>query len=54
VSDQKTLKVGIHSFSAWRLAFKRVSVKISRQVRLLCPWVKALNGIASTFEWLDW
>jgi len=22
VSDQKTLKVGIHSFAAWRSAFK--------------------------------
>jgi len=31
-------------------------VEIRRQVRLLCPWAlgKALNGIASTFEWLGW
>jgi len=29
-----TLKVGIHSFLAWRSAFKTVSVEIGRQVRL--------------------
>jgi len=40
-SKQNTLKVGIHSFHAWRSAIKRVSVEIGRQVRLaylLCPW----------------
>jgi len=36
-SDQKTLKVGMHSFPALRSAFKRVSVKVGPQVRLLCP-----------------
>jgi len=33
---------------------ERVSMKISRQVRLLCPWAlmgKGHNGIAFTFEW---
>jgi len=34
-SDQKFLKVGIHSFPARRSAFKRVSVEIGRQVRSL-------------------
>jgi len=29
-------------------------VEIGRQVRLLYPWAWALNGIVSTFEWLDW
>jgi len=52
-SNQKTLKVGIYSFSSWRSAFKRVSVKISRQVRLLCPWARHLWD-CPTFEWLDW
>jgi len=45
-SDQKTLKVGIHNFSAWRAAFKRVSVEIGRQVRLLCPWARHLTGLS--------
>jgi len=53
-ADQKTLKVGIHSFPAWRSALERDSMKIGRQVRLLCVSLgKALNKIASTFEWLD-
>jgi len=43
-SDQ-TLKVGIYSFLAWRSAFKRVSVEIGRQVRLLCPWTRYLTGL---------
>jgi len=29
------------------------SAKISQKNRLECPW-KALKGITSTFEWLDW
>jgi len=35
------------------LAFSitRDSVKIGQQVCLLCLWGKALNGVASTFEW---
>jgi len=37
-SDQNTLQLGIHSFPAWLLAFRRVSVEIGRQVRLLYPW----------------
>jgi len=44
-SDQKTLKLGIHSFPAWRSALKRVSVKIGRQVHLLCPWIRHLTGL---------
>jgi len=28
-------------------------VEIGWQVRLLCPWAKALSGIASILEWLD-
>jgi len=32
---------------------KEIGVKIGRQYRLLCLG-KALNGIAFTFEWLDW
>jgi len=39
MSDQKTLKVGTHSFPAWRSAVKRDSMKIGRQVRLL--WYRA-------------
>jgi len=39
------IKVGIHSFSAWRSAFKRDSVKIGRQVRLLCPWARHLTEL---------
>jgi len=42
-SYQRTLKVGIHSFPAWRSAFKKVSVEIGRQVRLLCPWARHLT-----------
>jgi len=33
-------------------AFKRVSVEIGRP--LVVSLGKALNGTASTFEWLDW
>jgi len=44
-SDRKTLKVGIYSFPARCSAFKRVSVKISRQVRLLCPWARHVTGL---------
>jgi len=40
--DQKTLKVGIHSFPAWHSAFKMVSVEIDWQVHLLCPWASHL------------
>jgi len=36
--DQKILKVGIHSFPAWRSALKRISTERGRQVRLWCPW----------------
>jgi len=43
--DQKALKVGNHSFSAWRSACKRVNVEISRQVRLLCPWARHVAGV---------
>jgi len=46
-SDQKTLKVDIHSFPACRSAFKGYC-----EDRLLGPWVKVLNGIASILEWL--
>jgi len=54
-SDQKTLKVGIHSFSAWRLAIKTNNVKLGRQVRLIVESLgKAFNRIVSIFEWLDW
>jgi len=45
MSDQKALKVSIHSFPAWRSAFKRLSVEIDRQVRLLCPWARYLTGL---------
>jgi len=41
-SYQKTSKVGIHSFPAWCLALKRVSVKICWQV-CLCPWTRHLT-----------
>jgi len=44
-SDQKTFKIGIHSFSARRSVLKRIRVKIGRQVRLLCPLGKAFNGL---------
>jgi len=43
--DQKTLKVGIYSFPAWGSAFKKVSVEIGQQVRLLYPWVRHLTGL---------
>jgi len=43
--DQKTLKVGIHSFPAWSSAFKRVSVKIGWQV-CLCPWARHLMELS--------
>jgi len=36
---------GIHSFPAWRSAFKRVSVEIGRQVRLLRPWARNLTEL---------
>jgi len=58
-SDQKILKIGIHNFPAWRSVLKSDSVKIGRKTKiekplpkntLLCPWAKALNEIASTFE----
>jgi len=45
-SDQKTLKVGIHSFPARRSAYKRISVEIGWQVRLLCPWARQLKGLS--------
>jgi len=48
--DQKNLKVGIHSFPACRSAFERVSAEIGWQT-LVVSLGKALNGIASTFEW---
>jgi len=35
----------VHSFPTWRSAFKRVSVEIGRQVRLLCPWTSHLTGL---------
>jgi len=44
-SDQKTLKVGIHSFPALRLAIKRANMKIGRQVRLLCSSARHLTGL---------
>jgi len=44
-SDQKTLKLGIHSFPAGRSALKRVSVEIGQQVRLLCPWARHLTEL---------
>jgi len=54
-SDQKTLKVSIHSFPAWRSTFKRVSVEMGQQVRLLCPSARhltrlplSLSGVAGT------
>jgi len=43
--DQKILKDGIYSFPAGRSALKRNSVKIGRQVRLLCPWARQLTGL---------
>jgi len=43
----------LHSFPAWRSAIKRYSVKISWQVRFLCPWARHFNRIASTIEWLN-
>jgi len=45
-------EVGIHSFPAWRSVL-RDSLEKNRQIHLLCPWGKAFNGIASTFEWLE-
>jgi len=44
-SEQKTLKVGIHSLSACRSSFNRVSVEIGRQVRLSCPWARHLTEL---------
>jgi len=49
-SNQKSLKVGIHSFPAWRSALKRASVKIGRQVRLFCPWARYLTGLPLRFS----
>ena len=37
------LKIGIHSFPAWRLALKG-QCGASRQVRLLCRWERHLTG----------
>jgi len=45
MSDQKTLKVGIHSFPARRSAFKREGVEIGPQARLLCPWGRHLTKL---------
>ena len=49
-SYQKTLKNGIHSFPAWRSAFRGRLWRTSRQVRLLCPWARHLTG-RPTFMW---
>jgi len=46
-SNQKTLKVDIHSFPAWHSAFTRFSVKIGWQVRLLCLWARHLMELPS-------
>jgi len=43
-SDQKTLKVGIHSFPAWHSAFKRIRVDLTRRPKrsLRCLLVEVL------------
>jgi len=49
------LQVGIHSFPARRSALKRDNVTGDRPASsLVMTLEKALNGIASAFEWLDW
>jgi len=52
-SHTKRLKILVFVASLLDFSIKRDSVKISWQVRLL-SLDKALNGIATTFEWLDW
>jgi len=54
-SDQKTLKVSIH-FTAFLLSVqhKRDSEKIKLLSSLVVSLGKALNEIASTYEWIDW
>jgi len=47
------LKIGIHSFPAWRSALKE-KCEALKASSLVVSLGKALNGIASTFEWLDW
>jgi len=46
----KYFKVGIHSFPAWLSD----SVKIKLTSSLVVTLGKALNGVVSTFEWLNW
>ena len=43
-SYQKTLKNGIHGFSAWHSVQKEIEGRSSRQVCLLCPWARHLTG----------
>jgi len=51
-SQIKRLKVGIYSFPVWRSALKRDSVKLGRQVRLLCTWARHLTGLPSYYLWV--
>ena len=44
-SHQKTLKNGIHSFPAWRSAYKRDSVESKPASLLVLSLGKALNGM---------
>ena len=44
-SYQKTLKNGIHSFPAWRSAYKRDSVENEPASLLVVSLGKALNGM---------
>jgi len=36
-------------YTAVMLDVQHKKVNVGRQVRLLCPWAKALNGIPSAF-----
>ena len=43
-SYQKILKYGIHSFHAWRSAYKKIVWRTSGQACLLCPWARHITG----------
>jgi len=54
-SDQKTLTVGIHNFSAWRSGLKRLRrEQTGKFTSCVLEQATELNGIASTLEWLEW
>ena len=50
-SYQKTFKNGIHSFPAWRSAYKRDSVENKPASLLVVSLGKALNGMPPSFTW---